>query len=81
MSSRLSHIEIGTLFEAAGLLLSIVFHSGILSLFNATKEVLSCGQNETSTIISILNDTMTENLTNSTMKPDLTEPANVVIIK
>ncbi|CAF2882485.1 unnamed protein product [Rotaria sp. Silwood2] len=63
-----------TLFEAAGLLLSILFQSGITALFGATKNKLDCGN---STIFNGSIDNMTEDFMN-TMRPlDTAVPINV----
>ncbi|CAF1015848.1 unnamed protein product [Rotaria sp. Silwood1] len=63
-----------TLFEAAGLLLSIVFQSGITALFGASKNRISC---DNSTMFDGLNNSMIENFTNETVLPALTVPMNV----
>ncbi|CAF1267765.1 unnamed protein product [Adineta ricciae] len=53
-----------TLLEAGGLLLSIVFHSGIMTLFKVPKEL--CSHCENSTLIDQLNDSIAEFIENST---------------
>ncbi|CAM4739895.1 unnamed protein product [Rotaria magnacalcarata] len=61
-----------TLFEAAGLLLSIVFQSGITAIFGATKELPSCG-NLTNTSKGYYSS-IVENLDTSMMKVDAALP-------
>jgi len=64
------------LFEAAGLLLSIIFHGGILTLFKVPG--LLCEPNPISTT---LNDSIIDNITNATQAPGSSITANVVIIR
>ncbi len=64
------------MLEAAGLLLSIVFHGGILTLFKVPAQL--CEPNPISTA---LNDSITDNITDVTQAPSSSIAANVVIIR
>ena len=83
----------GTLFEAAGLLLQIVFQSGITTLFGVEKDKPFCGELANSTMADLKNYTIagdfttiagdfTTTATNVDLRPqvDSAIPANVVIL-
>ncbi|CAF1003270.1 unnamed protein product [Rotaria sordida] len=63
-----------TLFEAAGLLLSIALQSGVTAMFKASKIRPNC---DNSTFVNGSNNNVIEYSTTTTMEPDLTVPSNV----